>query len=116
MLNPTKSMNKEKLLSIIIPVYNVEKYIGRCLDSIYNQKVDEELFEVIVVNDGTPDNSVSIIEKYVDKKEDSNHSLMQCTRCTKSYHPSCCPSTICPLNSSKFVCIHHRFVFVIFYT
>ena len=42
-------------------------------------------------------------------------ALMQCTRCTKSYHPSCCPSTICPLNSSKFVCIHHRFVFAIFY-
>lgn len=66
MLYTTKSMKKEKQLSIIIPVYNVEKYIGRCLDSIYNQKVDEELFEVIVVNDGTPDNSVSIIEKYVD--------------------------------------------------
>ena len=48
-------------------------------------------------------------------KEDPNHLLMQCTRCTKSYHPSCCPSTICPLNSSKFVCIHHRFVFDIFY-
>lgn len=60
------NMKKEKLLSIIIPVYNVEKYIGRCLDSVYNQKVDEELFEVIVVNDGTPDNSVSIIQKYVD--------------------------------------------------
>ena len=52
MLYTTKSMKKEKQLSIIIPVYNVEKYIGRCLDSIYNQKVDEELFEVIVVNDG----------------------------------------------------------------
>lgn len=53
------------LLSIIIPVYNVEKYISRCLDSIFNQGVDESLLEVIVVNDGTPDRSVSIIESYI---------------------------------------------------
>lgn len=51
--------------SIVIPVYNVEKYIGKCLESILNQTYDN--FEVIVVNDGSPDNSQKIIDKYVKK-------------------------------------------------
>lgn len=51
-------------LSIIIPVYNVEQYIRRCLDSIYCQNIDEEQFEVIVVDDGTPDNSMVIVEEF----------------------------------------------------
>lgn len=52
--------------SIIVPVYNVEKYIDRCLNSIKKQSYEN--FEVIVVNDGTKDNSQTIIDKYV--KED----------------------------------------------
>lgn len=52
-------------LSIIIPVYNVERYIKRCLDSIFNQNVVENLFEVIIVNDGTLDNSIEIIKTYL---------------------------------------------------
>lgn len=55
---------KAKILSIIIPVYNVEKYIARCLDSIYNQNFDESYFDVIAVNDGSPDNSLKILERY----------------------------------------------------
>ena len=51
-------------LSIIIPLYNVEKYIGKCLESIFSQQVSEEDYEVIVVNDGTPDNSMRIVETY----------------------------------------------------
>ena len=51
-------------LSIVIPVYNVEDYIRGTLDSIYNQKVDEQCFEVIVVNDGTPDNSMKIVKEF----------------------------------------------------
>lgn len=51
-------------LSIIIPLYNVEKYIGKCLDSIFSQQVPEKDFEVIVVNDGTPDNSMEIVDLY----------------------------------------------------
>ena len=48
--------------SIIIPVYNVEKYIKKCLDSIFNQT--EKDYEVIVVNDGTKDNSMDIVKNY----------------------------------------------------
>lgn len=59
------------LLTIIIPVYKVEKYIDGTLSSIYNQNADEDVFEVIVVNDGTPDNSMFIVNKY----EQAHHNL-----------------------------------------
>lgn len=48
--------------SIIIPVYNVEKYIEKCLQSVLNQS--EKDYEVIVVNDGTKDNSIQKIKDY----------------------------------------------------
>ena len=44
-----------ELISIIVPVYNVEKYLDKCLDSLVKQEIDD--YEVIVVNDGTNDNS-----------------------------------------------------------
>ena len=53
-------------VSVIVPVYNVEKYLERCLDSILNQSFKEEI-EIIVVNDGSPDNSQKIIDKYQKK-------------------------------------------------
>lgn len=55
------------LLSIIIPIYNVEKYIDRCLQSIFSQNVPANDYEVICVNDGTPDNSMQIVKRYADK-------------------------------------------------
>ena len=56
---------KKYKVSIIMPVYNVEKYIDKCLDSLVNQTLKE--IEIIVVNDGSPDNSQDIIDKYVKK-------------------------------------------------
>lgn len=52
-------------ISIIIPCYNVEKYLSRCLDSVIGQSFTD--FEVICVNDGSPDNSGSILEEYAAK-------------------------------------------------
>lgn len=52
-------------VSIIVPVYNVEKFLPRCLDSIVSQTLDE--IECIVVNDGSPDQSQKIIDEYVEK-------------------------------------------------
>jgi glycosyltransferase EpsH len=52
-------------VSIIVPVYNVEKYIDKCLKSLVNQTLKE--IEIIVINDGSPDNSQKIIDKYVKK-------------------------------------------------
>lgn len=51
-------------LSIIIPIYNVEIYINQCLKSVFSQDVDSFSYEVIAVNDGTQDNSMSIVNKY----------------------------------------------------
>ena len=42
-------------VSVIVPVYNVEKFIDKCLNSLVNQTLKE--IEIIVVNDGSPDNS-----------------------------------------------------------
>lgn len=56
-----------KKLSFIVPVYNVEKYISRCLDSLLNQNISLEEYEIILVNDGSLDNSISIITEYQTK-------------------------------------------------
>lgn len=52
-------------LSIIIPVYNVEQFVGKCIESCLKQDIPRTEYEIIVVNDGSPDNSVSIIEQYI---------------------------------------------------
>ena len=52
-------------VSIIVPVYNVEKYLEKCLKSLVNQTLKD--IEIIIVNDGTKDNSQKIIDKYVKK-------------------------------------------------
>ena len=49
-------------VSIIIPVYNVEKYLEECLDSAVNQTLKE--IEIIAVNDGSKDSSLDILNKY----------------------------------------------------
>lgn len=53
-------------LSIIVPVYNSEKYISKCLDSLVNQSLKD--IEIIVVNDGSTDKSLEILKKYESKK------------------------------------------------
>ncbi len=55
-------------LSIIITVYNREKYIARCIESVLNQNLDD--YEVIIINDGSTDNSHNIIKQYADKYKD----------------------------------------------
>ena len=55
-----------KQLSIIVPIYNVEKYIRMCLESFFRQEMDEETFEVILVNDGTPDKSMEVISDIIE--------------------------------------------------
>lgn len=53
-------------LSIIVPVYNVEKYLEECVESIFHQDLDENIFEVILVNDGSTDKSREICKKLVE--------------------------------------------------
>ncbi|MDO6470713.1 glycosyltransferase [Maribacter sp. 1_MG-2023] len=56
-------------ISIIIPIYNVEKYIYNCLQSVFNQQKFDANYEVIIVDDGSPDDSISIINTFKDKFE-----------------------------------------------
>ncbi len=82
----------EKQISIIIPTYNMEKYIGKCLDSLLIPEFDQ--VEVLVVNDGSKDRSSEIAHNYADRYPDSirvidkpngnygsciNTALLQCT-------------------------------------
>lgn len=62
------------LISIIIPVYNSEKYLYDCLNSIYDSNSNLTDFEVITVDDGSSDNSLSILKEYASKY--SNFSVM----------------------------------------
>ena len=52
----------QKKFSVIVPVYNTEKYLRKCLDSLINQPFSD--YEIIIVNDGSPDNSQDIIDEY----------------------------------------------------
>ena len=56
----------KKGISIIVPIYNSEKYLNKCIDSLINQT--EKNIEIILVNDGSTDNSEEIIKEYKDKR------------------------------------------------
>lgn len=62
------------LLSIIIPAYNVQDYIEKCIRSLHNQDISKSEYEIIVTNDGSPDNVAEIVEKL--KLEFSNLILI----------------------------------------
>lgn len=62
-------------LSIIIPFYNVEQYIAQCLDSVYQQDIPEDEYEVICVNDASPDHSRDIVIEY--QKSHKNLMLIE---------------------------------------
>src|SRR5690625_5014110 len=58
-------MKEYPLISIVLPTYNVEKYIKRCVESLLNQTVNN--YEIIFVDDKGNDNSIKIINPYVKK-------------------------------------------------
>lgn len=57
--------NINTLVSVIVPVYKVEKYLHRCIDSIINQTYKN--LEIILVDDGSPDNCGKICDEYAEK-------------------------------------------------
>jgi len=65
--NTTKRYSEQIKISVIIPVYNVEKYVGRCIDSVLKQTYNN--FEIIAINDGSTDGSLEILNHY--NKKDS---------------------------------------------
>ena len=60
-------MENQPLVSVIIPVYNVEKYLRECIDSVINQTYKN--LEIILVDDGSTDSSGKICDEYVEKDE-----------------------------------------------
>ena len=65
LLSKIADYESKALISIIVPIYNVEKYLRQCLDSIQNQTYQN--FECLLINDGSPDKSADICKEYVDK-------------------------------------------------
>ncbi len=65
-MNTPKQCQNAPFISVVVPMYNVEKYIRTCLDSILAQTFDD--FEVICVDDGCSDNTVAIVESYTDRR------------------------------------------------
>lgn len=66
-----------KNLSIIIPCYNMEKYITKALDSIKNQALQENFCDVYIIDDGSSDTSIAIIEDYINKNSLDNFRLIK---------------------------------------
>lgn len=66
----TNAKTDNMKLSVIVPVYNVELFLSRCLDSILRQGMEVGEYEVICVNDGSPDNSAQILANYQAKHPD----------------------------------------------
>ena len=54
-------------ISIIVPAYNAEKYINKCIDSMIKQTKEE--LEFIIVNDGSTDNTEKLVKEYKDKRK-----------------------------------------------
>ena len=52
-------------VSVVVPIYNVEKYLRQCLESLVNQNFDD--YEIILINDGATDNSMKIAQEFEDK-------------------------------------------------
>jgi len=62
-------------VSVIVPVYNVEQYLAKCLDSLVNQTLED--IEIVVINDGTKDHSQDIIDQYAAKYPDKIKSYIK---------------------------------------
>lgn len=72
-------------ISFVIPFYGVEKFIGQCLESIYSQQVSEEEYEVICVDDCSPDHSKDIVLQY-----QQNHTNLSLISNTENLRPGGC--------------------------
>lgn len=66
---------EQPIISLIIPFFNSEKYLSKCLDNVYNQNISESQYEVICVNDDSPDKSRLIILEY--QKNHNNLILIE---------------------------------------
>lgn len=68
---------KKEIFSIIIPIYNTQDYLEKCIDSCLNQSFDTESYEIILINDGSTDNSQRIIDIYSQQYKNIRVSAQQ---------------------------------------
>ena len=59
--------NFEYKVTMIVPIYNMENFLADCLDSLVNQTIDPEEMEILLIDDGSPDNSIDIMREYASK-------------------------------------------------
>lgn len=81
-------MTKDIKVSVVVPMYNVELYLRECVDSILNQTLED--IEVILVDDGSPDNCGEIASEYAEK--DSRVKVIHQKKCRSrscSKHRNC---------------------------
>ena len=76
-LAKSKTRNNVSKISVIIPVFNAEKYIGKCLENVVGQDIGIENIELIIVDDCSTDNTLTIIKQY-ERKYPDNILLIQC--------------------------------------
>ena len=69
-------------VSVVVPVYNVEKYLEKCLNSLVNQTLED--IELILVNDGSTDGSKQILKEYESKYPEKIKYLMQKIKLSKT--------------------------------
>ena len=67
-------MNNECIVSVIITCYNLQKYIARAINSCLNQTLHDSLYEIIIVDDCSTDDSWDIISNYLVEEQDIRHS------------------------------------------
>ena len=80
-MNTDNMRERAVAVSVVVPVYNVEKYIERCLDSLVRQKFGYE-YEIIIVNDGTKDNSMTIADRFA-----SEYDFIRIISKTQAFQP-----------------------------
>lgn len=71
------------MISIVIPVYNKEKYVGKCIESILNQTYKD--YELILVDDGSTDDSLNVLKQYHDKRVKVFSKKNEGVSCTRNY-------------------------------
>ena len=64
-------------LSIIISVFNLEKYITKCIDSFLNQYISYDLYEILIIDDGSTDNSSKIIKNYISEHHNISYYIKE---------------------------------------
>lgn len=58
------------LISVVVPIFNVQEFLPRCLDSLYSQSFDDNM-EILLINDGSTDNSLAICKQYAENKNNT---------------------------------------------